>query len=126
MPFIHVRSLPFESSFDVAYVVEGITRDFADDTGIGLEHVTATWRFFSPGYYAVAGISASHQPHASHPVLVDLVAPDFNPPDLVERMLVSVAFSISTRTGIPMKNIFVNHRAAGTGTVLDEGEVARW
>ncbi len=55
MPFIHVRSLPLDKSFEVAAVLEGLTKDFAKGTGIGLEHVTATWEFLVPGHYAVAG-----------------------------------------------------------------------
>jgi hypothetical protein len=36
MPFIHVKSLPFEKAFDASAVVEGLTNDFANGT---------TWKF---------------------------------------------------------------------------------
>ncbi|HXH02232.1 MAG TPA: hypothetical protein VNN09_02820 [Candidatus Competibacteraceae bacterium] len=126
MPFIHIKSLPFETAFDVAAVVEGITHDFSAATGIGLEHVTATWLFLSPGHYAVAGSAAAQQPQSSHPVLVDLLAPDFNPPEVVEKMLNCVASSIAKRIGIPRSNIFINYQAAHSGMIFDAGEVVRW
>lgn len=42
MPFIYVKTLPFDPPMNAEEVVEGITQDFANETGIGLEHVTAT------------------------------------------------------------------------------------
>ena len=126
MPFIHVRSLPLEPTRDIAAVLEGLIRDFADGTGIGLEHVTATWDLLPAGHYAVGGRAAQRQPERSHPVLVDLTAPDFNPPELVETMLRTVAASIARRAGVPLDNVFVLHREARSGMVFDAGEIVRW
>ena len=126
MPFIHVKSLPFDGAFQAEEVVAGITADFAVSTGIGLEHVTATWEFFQPRHYAVAGKVAESQPQNSHPVLVDLLAPDFNDMETITKMLSSVAESIAKRTGVPQQHIFINHRQAHSGMVFDAGEVVRW
>ena len=126
MPFIHVKSLPFDEPRDVGAVLEGLTRDFAESTGIKLEHVTATWEFLPEGHYAVAGSAALHQPQASHPVLVELVAPDFNSPEDVETMLETVASSISKCARVEMDNIFISYRGVSSGTVFDNGEIARW
>jgi len=126
MPFIHVKSLPFNSFFDASAALEGVTRDFAMETGIGLEHVTATWEFLPPGHYAVAGKAVSRQPRGSHPILVDLLVPDINSGDKVKKMLGAVASSISKRAKVPVTNIFVNLRHAGSGMVFDAGEIVRW
>jgi len=126
MPFIHVRSLPFDRLFDASAALEGITRDFAKETGIELGHVTATWEFLSPGHYAVAGKAASRQPRGSHPILVDLLAPDFNSVAKVEKLLAAVASSISKRAKVSVTNVFINHRQARSGRVFDAGEIVRW
>lgn len=126
MPFIHVKSLPLKSSLKMNDVVEGLTRDFAQGTGIGLEHVTATWEFLPSAHYAVAGKSALHQPKDSHPILVDLLVPDFNSSDDVEKMLPLIASSISRQTSVPFNNIFINCRQAASGFVLDTGKIIRW
>jgi phenylpyruvate tautomerase PptA (4-oxalocrotonate tautomerase family) len=126
MPFIHIKSLPLERPLDVRAVIEGLSEDFAAATGIDLEHVTVTWEFLLPGYYAAGGRSVMHQPRHSHPVLVDMLAPDFNAPETVETMLTAVAHSFSERTDIPVTNIFINHRAAQSGRVFDGGEIVRW
>jgi hypothetical protein len=107
-------------------VVEGLTRDFAEGAGIDLEHVTATWEFLPPGHYAVGGKAQAHQIQTSHPILVDLLSPDFNDAALVEKMLHTVAVSISKRARIPVSNIFISHRYARSGMVFDAGEVVRW
>ncbi|HEY5761909.1 MAG TPA: hypothetical protein VIS73_01735 [Rhodocyclaceae bacterium] len=126
MPFVHITSLPFDQPFDVPEVVAGISNDFAEATGVGLEHVTATWQVLLPGYYAVAGITAQCQPEASHPVLVEILAPDFQTPEQIETALLAVAVSIAGRTGIPRQNIFINYRQAHSGMVFDAGELVRW
>ncbi|MGH8652536.1 MAG: hypothetical protein ACREYE_10350 [Gammaproteobacteria bacterium] len=126
MPFIHVKSLAFEPALKVHAIVEGITKDFTKGTGIGLEHVTATWEFLPAGHYAVAGKTSSRQPETSHPVLVDLLSPDFNSPAQIEKMLRTVAVSISKRAKVPITNIFIYHRQVQSGTVFDAGEVVRW
>lgn len=126
MPFIHIKSLPFDKPFNVRAVIEGLTKDFAKGTGVGLEHVTSTWEFLLQGHYAVAGKAASHQPQDSHPVLVELLAPDFNSAGDVEKMLSTVASSISKRTKIPTKNIFIDYRQTHAGMVFDAGEIVRW
>jgi hypothetical protein len=126
MPFIHVKSLPFDPPLNMNTVVEGITKDFASGTGIELEHVTATWEFLSSGNYAVAGSASHTQPEASHPVLVDLLSPDFNQPEKIETMLRTVSAGISERTKVPLNNIFINHRVAHSGMIFDKGHIVRW
>lgn len=126
MPFIHVRSLPFEPAVDIADVVAKVSRDFADRTGVSLDHVTTTWILLAPGHYAAGGRTARLQPPDSHPVLVDLLTPDFHDAAAVERMLRVVVDSIADRVGVRQDNIFVCHRRASSGGVLDGGEVVRW
>lgn len=126
MPFIHIKSLPFDPPLKVSAVIEGLTKDFAQGTGIGLEHVTATWEFLLPGHYAVAGKAAATQPSTSHPLLVDLLSPDFNSPAQVEKMLRVTASSLAKRARVPIENIFIHHRPARSGMVFDAGEIERW
>jgi phenylpyruvate tautomerase PptA (4-oxalocrotonate tautomerase family) len=126
MPFIHIKSLPLDSAVKVSAVVEGITKDFARRTGIEIEHVTATWSFFSQGHCAVAGKAADQQPENSHPLLVDLLTPDFNDAAQIEKMLLVAAKSISKRAQVAINNIFINHRQAHSGMVFDDGEVVHW
>ena len=126
MPFIHIKSLPLDGGLSVSDIVEGISRDFSEQVGIEIEQVTATWEGLSSWHYAAAGRAAANQPNNSHPILVDLLVPDFYPPDLVEKMLTSVAASISKRAGVSDHNIFINLRLARSGQVFDAGEIVRW
>jgi hypothetical protein len=126
MPFIHIRSLPLDPGLDISGVVEGISVDFAQGTGIAIEHVSATWAFLPEGHYAVGGEAALRQPAASHPVLVDLLAPDFNDAAQIEEMLRVVAQSVSKRAKVPIHNLFIHHQEARSGMVFDGGTVVRW
>ena len=110
MPFIHVKSLPFDPPLAMSRVVEGLTRDFATGTGIGLEHITATWEFLRRGHYAVAGLTSLNQPQKSHPVRVDVLVPDGNSAEQIEHRLGVIAASITERAGVPISNIFIHGR----------------
>lgn len=126
MPFIHIKSLPFAKSFDVGAVLEGLSQDFAQETGIELKHVHATWEFLEPKHYAVAGKTSDFQSNSSYPILVDLLAPDFNDVKAIEMMLGCVALSLSKRVRVSRSNIFINYRQAHSGMVFDAGSVERW
>ena len=126
MPFIHIKSLPFSEETDTAALLEQLSVDFAAATGIGIEHVTATWEWLEPGQYAVGGRAARERPAGSHPLLVDLLAPDFNTDEDVARMLIAVADSLAARAGVARDNIFINQRDARSGRVFDAGQLVRW
>ena len=126
MPFIHVRSLPLAGDFDPAAALPAISDAFARDTGIDEEHVTVTWETIAPHHYASAGRTAAEQPEDSHPVLVDVLAPDFHPDDRIEAMLRSVAASVARQAGVPQANVFVAFTPARSGHVFDGGDVVGW
>ena len=100
--------------------------DIAGANDIELKHVTATWEFLRPGHYVVAGVRAAEQPSRSHPILVDLLAPAANSSEKVEKMLTTLASSISSLTGVPIENVFINYREAKSGMVFDAGSVVRF
>ena len=126
MPFIHIKSLPFEKPVDVSVIIVGISNDFAKTVGVDVEHITVTWAFIRPGHYASAGRTSLYHPDDSHPVLVDLLAPDFNTQSQIETMLLATADCISKHAEVSRQNIFINYRQAHSGMVYDAGEIVRW
>ena len=126
MPFIQIKSLPFQTPFDVPDAIIGINTDFAEENDIPLEHVHTTWEFFQPGHFAKGDIAPKHQPEQPHSVLVDLLTPDFNSIETVKKMLQTLAKSISVRANIPIRKIFINHRRAFSEMVFDDGKVVKW
>lgn len=126
MPFIHIKSLPLEGGPAISSILEGVSRDFSERMGIEIKHVTVTWEDLPSGRYASGGRTAMNQPRESHPILVDLLVPDFNPPEVVEKMLKCVASIVAGRVKIPESNIFINALQARSGQVFDAGEIVRW
>lgn len=126
MPFIHIKSLPFNPEKDTAKIVKSIGHDFAATNNIALHHVHVTWEYFNAGHYARAGNAPEHHPASQHPLIVELLTPNLNSPDTIESMLDSLAKSISARAGVDIHNIFINHRHALSGNVFDEGKVIKW
>ena len=126
MPFIHIKSLPFEEQHDIPSAVLTISREFADKTGIVLNHIHTTWEFFQPGHYAKGDRAADYQPKQNYPIIVDLLTPDFNDLDTIAVMLECIADSISRQLDFPRHNIFINHRQAHSAMVFDDGKLVKW
>lgn len=126
MPFLHIRSLPVGDDFDAAGAVRAISAEFAGGAEVAEQHVTVTWQTFEPGHYASAGETATAQPAASHPVLVELLAPDSNSDERIERMLQVAAGAVAAQAGIEPDNVFVHFSAVRSGQVFDGGQLVRW
>jgi hypothetical protein len=126
MPFIHIKSLPFEKEVNISKVLQKISWDFSHETGIDEKHVIATWEFYHPFHYAYQGKVVEYQNSGNHPILVDLLAPDFNDKPTIEKMLKTVASSIARLGIVPEERVFINYRCAHSGMVLDEGGIVEW
>ena len=118
MPFIHIKSLPLDETVDVDATIQKLSSSFAAANNIGIEHVTVTWEFFA--HHAEGGEAGSDQ------IIVDLLVPDFNAADAIEKMLVSIAKDLSELIEVSIDNVFINARQAHTGMVFDSGEVVKW
>jgi hypothetical protein len=126
MPFIHIKSLPFEEAIDVTGIIKNIAADFSVITGIDLNHIHTTWEVYPSGHYAKGDKAAEHQPAKQYPLIVDLLTPDFYDPEVIALMLETIADSIATRAAFPKNNIFINHRQAHSGMVFDDGKIVHW
>ena len=126
MPFIHIKSLPPQTDFNIVDAVESISKTFSKETGIAIEHITATWEFFDSGHYAFGGKTTMYQPVQSHPIIVDLLAPDFHDKASVERMLNCLALMVAEQIKVTKGNVFINYRQAHSGQVFDKGKVVYW
>ena len=126
MPFIHIRSLPFEESFDAPRVLKQVSREFSELTGIAIEHITVTWQFLEPEHYAVAGEIAYFQPKDSHPLLIRLLVPSFNSPKNIEFMMEHIANIVSKLTSLPKDNVFIHTELAHSQQVFDSGSIVSW
>ena len=107
-------------------VVEHIARSFSDSNDIDLKYVTVTWDFLPSGHYAYGGHSIDFQTRDTHPLLVDLLIPDFHSNERIAELMKSLAESISSTTGIPRTNIFITTQRARSGLVYDQGHVIEW
>jgi len=126
MPLVQIRSLPPVEPFDVATAVEAVSEALAHTTGIAVGHFMVTWDFMQAGHYAHAGQVAGNQPAQTHPVLVDLSAPDSGGSAQVVRMLETVADIVSEISGVDRNNVFAIYREVRSGQVLDEGGIVTW
>ena len=72
MPFIHIKSLPFEKTMNIPCVLKSISRDFSKTTNTEISHVHVTWEFFQTECYVKGCESAIYQPEVNFPIMVNL------------------------------------------------------
>ena len=129
MPLIHIRSLALDPMHDVAAVITGLSKDYAAAAKVDIKHVSVTWTMLPPGHYAAGGKIAHMQPEHTHAMLVELLRPrlDLNESEaLINKLLGTIADSLSKRADVSRDNIFIVHRYAESGQVFGDGEVVRW
>ncbi|MEN8131904.1 MAG: hypothetical protein ABFS45_17330 [Pseudomonadota bacterium] len=126
MPFIHIKSLPFKQDFDAALATKTISQAFSEQMKIPAEHISVTWEYYYPGHYAHNNEISDIQPVASHPLFIELLAPDFHSETTVGKMLKSIAANVSKSTGISSNNIFIHYQQAHSGMVFDDGAIIHW
>lgn len=126
MPLILIKSLPFLQKRDISAIIEGVSKDVSHSAGVDIRHFTVTWEYLKPGHSAVCGEAKEFQPMNEHPILVDVLAPDFNSCGNKDVILSSIASSLSYRADIPQNNIFISYNQAHSGMVYDAGEIVRW
>jgi len=126
MPFIHVKSLPFEEKIDISNVIRNVAIDFSGNTDIQLCHIHTTWEYYQSGHYAKGDKISEFQPKKNYPIIVELFTPDSCDLKLIGIMLESIANSISKNTGFPQNNIFIRSRVAKSNTVFDDGQIVEW
>jgi hypothetical protein len=125
MPILRITSLPFENQ-DSADWASAISTNFSKITEIPLKHVSVAWHLLHGGYYAYNGVGVEFQPHDSHPMIVEVMLPDFYALDRVELIIKAAVESICRVTKMPKENIFVQANRARSGAVYDDGRIIRW
>lgn len=125
MPLIRIQSLPFEPPSDMPTVLARISQAFTDKTDISLQYISAIWTFLPAGQYVVAGKIAS-QHVSSHPILVDILVPDFHSKARAAIIVQAAAASIAQHAKLPLEEVFVNLRLAHSGYVFDQGALVEW
>lgn len=126
MPLIRVKSLQFDHDVDVSQVVCYLSQVVSDATHIEPQHIMITWEYLPGGHYSHGGKVTQVQPMNSHPLLVDLIAPNFNTEDQIMAMLELIANTIAEQLPIEKNNIFINYTPAYSDGVYDEGHVVEW
>jgi hypothetical protein len=126
MPFIHIKSLPQTGNIDPQSVMQQLSGRFAQEMDMHQKHITITWEVLKPDCYLNDGRFAGQQPQDSHPVMVDLLVPDFNSQSRIEKMMECIVELLAVALAIPVGNVFVHCRLASSGMVLDAGEIVKW
>ncbi len=126
MPVIRIKSLPLAQDTDIARVLEGISKEFAESVAISVDQIYLSWEYWSPGHYAHQGRAAGLQENESHPIQVEMVTADVFSQSRVELMLGAIAQAISRRTHVPIDNVFVFRHVVSSGNVFEQGRVEYW
>jgi phenylpyruvate tautomerase PptA (4-oxalocrotonate tautomerase family) len=122
---IRISALPQPGSVEPERALAAVTHALADLLGEQPSGSWATWAEIPPGRYAEGGDAPALQPAATHPPLVDVIAVEGRPPEVVERMLTTVAEVLERELGLERGNVFVRYVEATSGHLYTGGSVVQ-
>lgn len=126
MPLVRIKSLPFEQEVRIPQVISALSQAVSDAANIEQHHIMVTWEYLAQSHYVHDGKVTDTQPVNTHPLLVDLIAPNFNTEKQIASMLELIAHTIAEQVPIAKSNIFINFTPAYSDGVYDEGHVVEW
>lgn len=126
MPYIQIKSLPFRENVNIPGVLHKIVSDFSDAMAVPAAHVTITWEYLAEGHYISEGRVSNHQMQHSHPVIIDVLAPDIESDEVIAQILETIVDCVARHVSLPRDNLFANYRYAYSGRVFEEGTLKTW
>ena len=81
------------------------------------------WRTVEPGWYVEGDAAAAVQPVSTHPPLVRVIAYEGRPPEVIARILATVAETIVAELGLERGNVFAKWDEAREGQIYSGGAV---
>jgi phenylpyruvate tautomerase PptA (4-oxalocrotonate tautomerase family) len=123
MPVVRISALPQRGGRPPEQVLAAVTHALAELLGEQPTGTWATWHEIPAGRYVEGGDAPAFQPAATHPPLVEVVAFEGRPPDLVERMLETVAEVLARELELEPGNVFVRYVEATAGRLYTGGSV---
>jgi phenylpyruvate tautomerase PptA (4-oxalocrotonate tautomerase family) len=123
MPVVSITALPQRGGRPPEQVLAAVTHALAELLGEQPSGTWATWHEIPAGRYVEGGDAPAFQPAATHPPLVEVVAFEGRPPDLVERMLETVAEVLARELDLEPGNVFVRYVEATAGRLYTGGSV---
>ncbi len=125
MPIVRIHCLPKEG-LDPGLAVRGITSALVEATDIAPENISVVWLTTLADHYSHAGALAATQPRATHPILVDLLAPDFHRAHTVHAIMKCLVREVAALAAVDPENVTVVHYPVGSGQVYDQGRLINW
>lgn len=123
MPVVRISALPQRVGRPPERALAAVAHALAELLDEDPSGTWVTWHEISAGRYVEGGDAPEYQPATTHPPLVELVAFEGRPPELVERMLETVADVLARELELEPGNVFVRYVEATAGRLYTGGSV---
>lgn len=125
MPLIEVQALPQADDMDVAAVLLNLCEEAAKVLNVPAAAVRGVWRTIEPGRLVDGGSLVGSQPRASHPPVIRITALEGRPPQLIERLLQTLAEAAARGLGLSRGNVWIVCDVKPSGTLYTDGVIRR-
>ncbi|EAR54671.1 hypothetical protein SKA34_10023 [Photobacterium sp. SKA34] len=126
MPLISIKALPFDPQIEIDSVLKSLSEKIAIQCQIDREHIMITWEWLSYEHYVHHGAVVDKQQQGSHPVLIELIAPNYYSHENIKFLMELIATDISLNLPINRNNIFISYTPAYSEGIYDQGHVVNW
>ncbi|WP_318491107.1 hypothetical protein [Photobacterium leiognathi] len=126
MPLIAIKALPFETQVEIDDALKSLSEQIAIQCEISLEHIMITWEWINNDHYIHNGEVVEKQQQITHPVLIELTAPNYYSQQNIVFLMELIAKDISSNLPVNKGNIFISFTPAYSDGVYDHGSVINW
>ena len=125
MPIVEIQALPQPSHVDPRAAVKAVAQAVAEAMGLPARQVWAAWRTIESGHYVEGDVAADAQPRGTHPPIVNVIAFQGRPEEMIERVLTAVADTLTRQLDLEPGAPFVVYTEVKSGRVYTGGAVRR-
>ncbi len=123
MPVIEISALPPSEAIHIPSLIGKLACTVAGVLGIPETSVWCTWHDLRPGYFTEGSNTATRQPQATHPPIVHLTMFEGRSPELIERVITTIAAEVQAGLSLPTANVFITYHEARSGQLFAGGRL---
>jgi hypothetical protein len=123
MPVIRIHTLPQPASVGITKVLGAVAGAAAEVFDVPAQQVWATWQTIGFDAYVEGDQAVDSQPRGTHPPIVEVLAYEGRSPELVARVLETIAGTLCEQLDLEAGSPFVMYRELRQGTVYTGGGV---
>ncbi|MCP4020920.1 MAG: hypothetical protein GY729_03685 [Desulfobacteraceae bacterium] len=125
MPKITIKTLPLDSGIDIQHILKTLGHQLSHSLDIGLDRLIILWEIIGANQFLFHGKVTDVQPEKTHHPIVEITAVQGMPRSLEEKMVETIAQTLSNELLVDFNNICVSINTLAPGKLFVVGRFVK-